>query len=213
MDTNFVYAFILCIIIVNLSSPISIRIGLFFVTVLLVSGFIYKHKDILLEYVKNPGTSKPVITVQQQKVVDEKSIVSQLDKFKTYNTTAYDNGIKYHTILKKKMTKLQGGNDTFYGNDLSDLHFYLNLCINNFQEISLQLPLTNYKQAFEEGKYVENKLSEELHTIVNQLYEFNIKQINDFYRTYRDSKNVNHFSTYKFPGPQANNDKNQYELY
>lgn len=213
MDTNFMYIFAICLFILNITTEEYIRFFLLIVCFFLISGYIYKYKESFQEMIINPGISKKTKTVEQKIVIDEKSIISKLDKFKKYNDTSYNNGIKYHNILKKKISKLQDGKYIYPGNYIHDLYYYLNLCINNFQEISIKLPSTTYKQSINMGKFEENNLSNELHSIVKNLYEVNIKQINKINEIYRDSKNVNEFYTYDFPGPQANNDKNEYELY
>lgn len=213
MDTNVVIVILIVVVIINATHETVVRVGLGIVSLFLLSSFLFKHKDKLQTYFLNPGTEKPVTKPEEKKVIDESSILSQVEPFKKYNEYAYEQGLKYHSILKEKLTQLNGGNKKHPGNELSDLDYYLNLCINQFQDISLSLPSKTFKQAYNSGDYTMDTSLEKLHLIVNQLYEFNRKTIDGLYKQYSKSKDINQSYQLPFSGPQASNDKNSYELY
>lgn len=215
MQYSFFYVFIILIIIFNLLNENYIRSIFIILSLFLISSYIYKNKQNFITYLENPGyddiqkSDKNTLNFKK----DNDKYINNLKKFKIYNPDAYNNGIKYNKILQKYIDKLYNGNLKYSGNRIDDLNFYLKLCVNNFQEITINIPPNNLKKALLKQDFSVNKLEKKLHDIINKIYHVNKKAINKIYKFYNNSKNINQYSKLFYPGPEAYNINDEYELY
>tara|TARA_B110001469_G_scaffold127685_1_gene149763 strand:- start:538 stop:1182 length:645 start_codon:yes stop_codon:yes gene_type:complete len=214
MLLNFFYIFIFVIILLNILNKSLVRIIFICVTVFMIVCYIYKNKNNLQNIIENPGISKKQ-EIKMDDIIDKKEqdLINLLEKYKKYNTTAYYKGIKYHKILKKKINSLRTKDYKYYGNFVDDLKLFLKLCVNNFQEISINLPTNNLSKALKTNNFAIDKNVKDLHSIVDNIYKINYKEIFEIYDKYNNSKNINQYSGFFYKEPDSYNSININELY
>lgn len=97
-------------------------------------------------------------------------LLVQLKPFKKYNKVSYKDGVKYIRKFFKTL-KILEHDDLYNRNQYFELaNDYLKQAINHFQSISVSMPERSFKDAIKYGEFESTKKTNQLSTILKELY-------------------------------------------
>lgn len=98
-------------------------------------------------------------------------IIQKLQKYRKYNTNAYDDGYKQLKMFMFMIHDLERIDISHPKQYFENAEVYLKNTLNNFQSISISVPEENFNQALKYGKYKTTKLGNKIGKLCKKLHK------------------------------------------